>query len=126
MIRVSIHGLQQAQKGMLQLITALRPEGGLGRAVLYMATDAHRILVTNTHVDTGSYRASQYISREGNTRYRLHIASNTTNPRSGAKPAVYGLVEEGRGGTHAAYNRTYQQGPQVAGRAAMYLARMLP
>ena len=125
MIHVTIKGLQQAQQAMLKLVTAVKPQGGLGRAVLYAATEAHRELVANTHVDTGAYRASQYITRESEARYRLHIADGTRNPRTGARPAVYGVVEEARGGTHAAYRRTWQQGQSILGRAAMYLVREL-
>ncbi len=122
----SIRGLQAAQRAMLKVLTAVKPEGGLGRAVLYLATSAHRILVTNTHVDTGAYRASQYVKPEGSGRYRIYIAGNTNNPRTGASPAVYGPAEEARGGSHAAYQRTFDSGPELAARAAQYLIGELP
>jgi hypothetical protein len=123
----TIVGLQEAQQAMLKAIMAVRPDGGLGRAVYYLAyIEAHRFLVSITHVDTGSYRASQYITQEGDARYRLHIAQDTVNPRTGERPAVYGLFEEARGGEHAAYARTYQQGPAFIKRASDYLRGELP
>ncbi len=126
MMRVTIKGLQQAQKAMLKVLTAVKPEGGLGRAVLYLATEAHRVLVSNTHVDTGAYRASQFIRREAQGRYRIYIDPSATNPRTSAKPVDYGPVEEARGGSHAAYQRTYEQAPALAGRAQLYLRSELP
>lgn len=127
MIDGSIVGLQEAQQAMLKAIMAARPEGGLGRAIYYLAyVEAHRFLVSITHVDTGSYRASQYITQEGDARYRLHIAPDTVNPRTGQRPADYGPIEEARGGKHAAYWRTYEQGPNFAGRAFKYLTQDLP
>lgn len=125
-MKVTIQGQQKAQQAVLKTVRAVRPEGGLGRAVRFLALDAHRHLVSATHVDTGAYRASQFIRQESNSRYRLYIDPTSSNPRTGAKPAVYGPIEESRGGSHAAYDRTYRQGPAMAGRAARFLLIELP
>jgi hypothetical protein len=126
MTKVTITGLQEAQRAMLKVMTTVRPSGTLGRVVYGMATEAHRTLVSYTHVDTGSYRASQYVRPDGPARYTLSISHNNVNPRTGQKPAVYGVFEERRGGKHAAYARTYQQGNAILGRAVRYLMSELP
>lgn len=124
-MRVTIRGLQEAQRAMLKTIAAVKPAGGLGRAVQYLAVEAHRYLVGITHVDTGAYRASQFITRLGLERYMIHINPSAKNPY-GARPAIYGVVEEARGGEHAAYQRTFQQGLNLIGQAARYLISELP
>ncbi len=121
-----IRGLQQAQRAMLRIMTSVKPNNSLDRATQTAAIGLHRYLVTVTHVDTGSYRASQYVRRVAPMRYRIYIDPAAINPRSGAKPAVYGALEEARGGGHAAYQRTYQQAPQYAARALAYYVRSLP
>lgn len=126
MIRSTITGIQQAQRAMLKTLAAVKPSGGLGRALQYMTAEAHRFLVAVTHVDTGAYRGSQIPRQETPSRYRIYINPSTTNPRTGARPSRYGPVEEARGGSHAAYERTYHEGPAIAGRAVSYLLADLP
>jgi hypothetical protein len=126
MISWSIKGLQEAQRGNLKAIAAVKPEGGLGRAVRYMAVDAHRIAVANTHVETGTLRAGHRIAQEAPARFRIHIDPSARNPRSGARASVYGVGEHNRGGEHAFYERTFHQGSAIADRAARYLLSELP
>ena len=126
MIRATISGQQQAQRAVLKTIAAVKPTGGMGRAVRFLALDAHRYLVSVTHVDTSAYRTSQFVRAEGLDRYRIFIDPTSRNPRTGARPSVYGPIEEARGGSHAAYERTFRQGPAMAGRAARYILSELP
>jgi hypothetical protein len=125
-MKLSIRGLQEAQRANLKLISAVRPGGALGRAVLYMATEAERYAVSYTHVDTGALRASHRIRQETSTRYRIYIDPSATNPRSKTPTSKYGPIEHRRGGDHEFYGRTYRQGPQIASRAIVYLRSQLP
>lgn len=127
MIRVTIKGLQEAQRANLKMMTAIKPEGGLGRAVQYMTTEAHRYAIAQTHVDTGALKASHRINQLGAARYVISLDGSAQNPRSGARTSEYGPVEEARGGDHAFYRRTvFEGGPAMMQRAARYLVSQLP
>lgn len=117
MLKIGIQGLQQAQQANLRAIRAARPDGGLGRAVLFVTAGVHRHLVSITHVDTGAYRASHYITQSGPSRMVISISPSARNPRTRALTSVYGPIEEARGGGHAAYRRAYEAGPQYVSRA---------
>ncbi len=126
MITLSIRGLQEAQNANLKLIAAVQPNGALGRAVQYMAVEAERYAVAYTHVDTGALRASHRVQQEGPARFRIYIDPSGRNPRTGTRTSAYGPVEHARGGDHAFYERTWNQGPQMASRAIAYLRSQLP
>jgi hypothetical protein len=110
---ISIQGIQEAQRDNLRMIRALEPGGALGQAVQATAIDAHRYTVSITHVDTGSLRASHRIDYSSmgsdEARANIYIDPGSVNPRSHAKPSVYGIGEEDRGGTHAFYDRTLEE-----------------
>lgn len=58
-------------------------------------------------------------------RGEIFIDQNSINPR-GQRPADYGPVEEARGGSHAAYARTFTaKGNEVAMRAIAFLIKEL-
>lgn len=121
-MRLDIRGLQEAQRGMLKAVRAVKPNGGLGRAILFLTTGAHRYLTTITHVDTGAYRASQMIQNEGPSRMRILVSPSARNPRTRALVSRYAPVEEARGGEHAAYKRTVDYArSNLAPRAAAML-----
>jgi len=122
---LTITGIQEAQQANLRAIAALRPEGAFGRAVVYAGTAAHRYAVAITHVDTGSLRASHRIAVEG-LRARIFIDPASTNPRTGERPAVYGVEEHARGGSHAFYERVVEErGREIAEGAMRELVRGL-
>jgi hypothetical protein len=121
-----IKGLQEAQRAMLKLLAAVKPEGQMGRAVYFMATQAHRYAVSVTHRLTGALANSHMIVRQGMAQYLIHISDSATNPHGG-KPSEYGPVEHQRGEGHAFYNRTvFDGGPELANRSAAYLLGGLP
>jgi hypothetical protein len=126
MIHWSVRGLQEAQRANLKAIHAVRPDGALDRATMYLATDAARYATAVTHRDTSTLSASHRVAKEASSRYRIHIDPRARNPRSGARASVYGPAEHNRGGSHAFYERTYQQGGQLATRAIAYLYSQLP
>lgn len=102
---ISIIGIQQAQRRNLERIAAMKPSGALGNTIRDILMDGHRYLVTQTHVQTGAYRASQRAELTGLTG-RLFVDPSAINPRGG-KPVIYSVCEERRGGSHAAYATTF-------------------
>jgi hypothetical protein len=123
MLDVSIRGLQKLQAQHVRMIAALKPGGGLGRAIKYATVEAHRYLTSIIHVDTGSYRAAQRMEIKG-ARGRLYTDPAVKNPKTGEKPAEYSVYEELRGGSHAAYSRTIKErGDQIASRAISYTVK---
>lgn len=125
-MRVTIKGLQQAQKAMLRAMAAVKLESGLDRAVHVATTYAHRFAVYVSHRDTGAMANSHMIQREAAARYRIFLSETAKNPRTSALVSVYGVAEHNRGDSHAYYERTYQQGPQILSRASAYLVSQLP
>jgi hypothetical protein len=111
---LTIKGIQEAQQGNLEMIASLQPSGAFGRAVQYGLIEAHRYAVAITHVMTGSLRASHRMRLDG-LRGRLYIDPQSVNPRTGERPADYGITEHKRGGSHAFYERTYYEaGKRIA------------
>jgi hypothetical protein len=125
---LTIRGIQKAQAANLKIISAMKPGGALSRAVKNVTIAAHRYSVANTHVDTGSLRASHRIELEaGMMRGHVYIAPDTVNPRTGNRPSVYGLTEHNRGGHHAFYERTVtERGAEIVATAAKALRAELP
>jgi hypothetical protein len=124
---LSIAGLQRVQKDNLRAIQALKPSGSFGRAILYGSAQAHRYAVANTHVDTGSLKASHRIKMETGLRGRIFIDPSAVNPRSKGKPSEYGVFEHARGGTHGFYQRVIdEQETSIARGAAVILLGGLP
>ena len=115
---ITIAGIQEAQQGNLELIASLEPRGGLGRAVQYATIEAERYSVAVTHVKTGALRASHRIDLNG-LRGRVYVDPSSINPRTGERPADYARDEMKRGGSHAFYERTYNEaGRKIAEAAA--------
>jgi hypothetical protein len=121
-VRLTIRGIQEAQRANLRIINAMKPSGGLGRAIQYALGALHRRAVYNTPWDTGSLRASHRIEWNGGYRGRIYIDPGATNPRSSQRPAEYGprLHAQGkipgiRGGVRAFYTYTVEAfGEQIA------------
>lgn len=113
----TIKGLQEAQNANMKAIAAVRPSGVFGRAIQYATAEAHRYAASVTHVDTGALRASHRMEITG-LRGMIYIDPSARNPRSGARPAVYGAAEHARGGDHAFYQRTMDEHGDVIRRVA--------
>jgi len=127
-LKIGIRGIQEAQAAMLRAVAALDPQGAFGQAVVWATTQLHRYATYITHVQTGALRAShrmRFNFDSVSARGEIYIDPGSVNPL-GAKPATYGVTEHGRGGSHAFYQRTYEEhGGQIGGRAALYItARM--
>lgn len=110
-VSASITGIQELQAWNIRAIAALKPSGAAGEAVRWGTTEAHRHTVAITHVDTGTLRAAHRMTIEerGKVRGRIFIDRSARNPRTGQRPAVYGVVEHRRGGTHAFYGHTLDE-----------------
>ena len=122
----SIEGLQALQQANAHNLAALRPDGALGRAVLYATTAVQRYAMAITHVDTGSWRASHrmdYRTAMGSPRGEVFVDPGAVNPRSGAKPVDYATKWEQRGGEMAVYQRTINEQGDKIGQDAVNLVK---
>lgn len=118
-VTMTIKGLQQAQQNNQRRLAELKPSGAMGRAIKFATASAQRVAIGVTHVDTGSLKASHRMRLEaGGLRGVIYIDPGAVNPRSGQKPAIYGLGEHARGGSHAFYEVTVQTaGPLIENQA---------
>jgi len=124
-IEIGLAGLQEAQDRNNRRIANLRPTGVVGRAIRDATADLHRYAISITHVDTGSLRASHRMAVSG-AAGRIYLDPAAVNPRTGERPAVYGIEEEERGGSHAFYTRTREErGPYALARAKDEIRRGL-
>lgn len=125
-IHHSIKGLQEARSAVLQVMARLKPDSALGTAVRDATAAADRYAVSITKVDTGAWRASHRPAVEG-LHGSISLDPSATNPRSGTRPAVYGLVWEDIGGSHAVYARTVNEaGQRILDESGLRLYRSLP
>lgn len=129
-VSLTITGLQEAQAQNLATIEALKPRGGLGRAVRAGTAVLYRGVIANVHVDTGSLRASQrieYTEGPGWAQGRIYTDPTATNPRTGRRPVVYGVYEHDRGGQHAYADLALLEfGPAAVAAAVNELLRSIP
>jgi hypothetical protein len=107
-VNLTITGLQEAQAANNRRIAALKPTGALGRAVQYGTVEAQRYAVIDTHVDTGTLRASHRMEVMG-VRGRVYIDPGAANSRTGKHAAEYGPYEHARGGSLAFYQLVIDQ-----------------
>lgn len=122
---VTVQGYEALQNANRKLLEAMKPSGGLGKAVLYGTVQMQRGVITRAHVDTGTYKASQTADVQGLSG-RVYTASNR-NPRSGQAASAYAPYEEARGGGHAAYANTFRgDAPGVMGDAIKIIVSELP
>ena len=133
-LRLTIEGIQQAQRANQQAIAAIKPSGAFGRAIKYATTQAHRYAIYNTPWDTGGLRASHRMKLQG-LRGEVYIDPAAVNPRQrNARPAEYGarLHQQGmrpgvRGGIRAFYQYTVEHdGSTIGEEAIRMIVRGLP
>lgn len=101
MAKITIEGLQQAQAAMLKVIAALKPKGAVGIATQEMTIRAFRWVVTQTHVDTGTLRASRRM--EVHELKGIIYTVSGINPKTGKSARAYDVPEQARGGSHQTY-----------------------
>lgn len=121
-----ISGLQEAQAACLQLLAAMQPSGGLGKAVNYGLAAASRLAIAGTPVASGSWRASHRVAQQG-LRGEVFIDPGARNPKNGALVSVYAKANaEKKGGRYDVYKTVYQQQATIATAAARYVLEELP
>lgn len=101
MAKITIEGLQQAQAAMSKVIAALEPRGAVGIATQEMTIRAFRWVVTQTHVDTGTLRASRRM--EVHELKGIIYTVSGINPKTGKSARAYDVPEQARGGSHQTY-----------------------
>lgn len=128
--RIDIKGLQEAQRHNAQMIRALRTGGPLGEGVRAAGAYLHSRAVMATHVDTGALRASHRMNYRqflSSPTVEISIDKGAVNPRSRTRTALYGPAEHARGGSHAFYERPYQEhGDRAAAIGAAIMLRSIP
>ena len=125
-VRATIEGLQEAQDANLMVIAAMEPGGALEQATRWVLVGAHRYLVAITHVDTGAYRAGHRMELKG-ARGEIFVDPSAINPKTGRKVTSYARHEEARGGSHAAYGRTFDEvGARLVAEGQTIIMRALP
>ncbi len=117
MPRLSIRGIQEAQRANVRWVAAMRPSGRFGKAIQFATSQAHRYAVSITHVRTGALRASQRM-KVNSLKGQIYLDQSARNPISRELTSKYGPVEHARGGTHAFYARTELEAGQRIARAA--------
>lgn len=117
MIKLDIKGIQKAQMRNLEQMRDLTPSGGLGRLIHNVTSWLHRFLVSVIHVDTGSLKGAQHMDY-GGLRGEVYTDPMAVNPRSGQRPAVYGVMENARGGTHAFMDQAVAAAPEIVKQTA--------
>lgn len=99
--KIELQGLQEAQAATLKVIAALKPGGATGKATQEMTIRAFRWVVTQTHVKTGTLRASRRMEVQELKGIIYTVAG--INPRTGKSARAYDVPEQARGGTHQTY-----------------------
>lgn len=122
---VVVQGYEAIQNANRKLLEAMKPSGGLGKAVLYGTVQMQRGVITRAHRDTGTYASAQTADARGLSG-QVYTASNR-NPKSGEAASAYGPYEEARGGSHAAYGTTFRSdAPGVMADAIKIVVSELP
>lgn len=116
---LSISGIQEAQDLNLRIIEAFEPGGKMGHIVKQATIEAHRYLVTITHVDIGAYKASHRMELT-DVRGTITPDPKAVNPESGELVITYAEIEEGRGGEHAVYEKTKDDMSEKIATSAVY------
>lgn len=119
-LKIDVAGLRELQAANLQMLWAVNPRGGLGKAVRDATGFLFRYAVTITHVVTGTLQASHKVNYGAGrltTTFtgltlrqeavgHIEIDPRARNPVTGQKPRDYGPLEHEKGGSHAFYKRT--------------------
>lgn len=140
-LQVKLRGLEQIQAANQQLLMAVNPSGGLGKGIKFATLDLLQYAIAITHVVTGTLQRSHLADygaahvetwRTGfiflrQAAGRIYLNPAAMNPVTKERPAVYGITEHSRGGSHAFYERTVsERGPYAAAIALGIIRSELP
>lgn len=124
-LKVNVKGVQEFQVANLRYIRALEPTGVLDEAAREGIAALQRYQAGIAHVDTEALRGSRRV-RFSRNMAELFTSSTARNPRSGVPVLQYDDPEEMRGGSHANWQRTFDEaGPRVAQGMIVKLVRAL-
>jgi hypothetical protein len=124
-IKVTTKGVQEFQIANLAYIRALEPSGPMDEAVREGILALQRYQATITHVDTEALRGARRV-RFTNNAAELFTGHMARNPRTGRAVLEYDQHEEDRGGSHANWQRTFNEaGPRVAATMTVKMLRAL-
>ena len=115
----TIAEIQRFTRVYTEAVYKLRPDNLMGRLVKRLIVRSHAHAVKITHVDTSALKNSHLMELDLKTKEaygRIYISRNTRNPIHGEPPYQYGVEEHDRGGSHAFYQRTFQEKTVVDGK----------
>ena len=122
-ITIEVRKMQALQDANVHEIAKLKPGGELSRVIWSLLGGTLREAVMVTHIDTGSLQASHRMELDG-WHGKIFIDPSTINPKSNTHPAVYGIYEHDRGGSHAFYDRAFGFAEQLADRLLQKYTRI--
>lgn len=118
---LEIKELQKLADANVRALAALEPrnDSAIAQAIYDTTVHAHRFMVSVTHVDTSSLKLGERAEFDASKlRGQVFIDPYTVNPRSGNRPAEYGIYENARGGPHAFFDKTVAEAQTRLGRHA--------
>ncbi len=120
-----IEGVEEVEAALAKAAEVAGKGNTLEQAAGFVARRAHYYMVSITHVDTGALKASHAIEQRGKMTV-LYQHPAVVNPRSGKRPADYGVYENAHGGLHAFYDRTMEKIPLYMELADAIIRKRLP
>lgn len=108
----TIPDIQRLTSQYTLAVEKMRPQSLMGRLVKRLIVRSHRHAVMITHVDTSALKNSHLMELDLKAKEafgRISISKRTRNPVHGERPSVYGIEEHDRGGSHAFYERTFNE-----------------
>lgn len=116
-IKWSLKGLKAIQAANMRHMAALQPGGMVEGVHKEMSLRAFRWVVTATHVDTGTLRASRNLHING--LQSVIFSQDGVNPKNKKNPREYDFHEQARAGSHATYPRFLLEQQYALGRWAI-------
>lgn len=102
-IKVTIQGLQKAQRRIAKVMRDMQPASAPQAATIAMTKMAYQEVLTWIHVDTGALKAAQRMRFDHELMGSIITSNVVMNPKTLELPANYVGVEFARGGSHDTY-----------------------
>ncbi len=105
MIKITFKGENIASRRIGKMVNTLRQSRRLNKYTNIIVNHLKKYLKSIVHIDTGTLHDAIRTRINNSGIGELFIDPNATNP-SGVRAALYGPIENARGGDHAFFDRT--------------------